>query len=75
MAQIIPYLKFNGFCEEAMTFYKECLDAELVLQKVEDSPIASQLPPEAGKRILHSLLTKGSMVLMASDMIFQGNLE
>jgi uncharacterized glyoxalase superfamily protein PhnB/uncharacterized protein YndB with AHSA1/START domain len=75
MAQIIPYLKFNGNCEEAMTFYKESLDAELELQKVENSPVASQMPPEAGKRILHSMLTKGSMVLMASDMIFQGNLE
>ena len=75
MAQIIPYLKFNGFCEEAMTFYKESLDAELELQKVENSPVASQMPPEAGKRILHSMLTKNSMVLMASDMIFAGNLE
>ena len=75
MTQIIPYLKFNGFCEEAMNFYKECLDAELVLQKVEDSPVASQMPPDAGKKVLHSLLTKGSAVLMASDMIFQGNLE
>lgn len=75
MAQIIPYLKFNGNCEEAMKFYKESLDAELELQRVEHSPIASQMPPEAGKKILHSVLTKENMVLMASDMIFQGNLQ
>jgi len=75
MAQIIPYLKFNGNCEEAMTIYKESLDAELVLTKVENSPIASQMPPEIGKKILHSMLTKGSLVLMASDMIFPGSLE
>lgn len=74
MGQIIPYLKFNGNCEGAMKYYQESLNAELIIQKVEDSPVASQMPPEAGKRVLHSMLTKGSMVLMASDMIFQGDL-
>jgi PhnB protein len=69
MAQILAYLTFNGNCREAMTFYKECLGGELSLQAVSDTPMASQMPPEAQNNIMHSSLTNGSMALMASDMM------
>lgn len=68
MTQINAYLNFNGNCREAMTFYKECLGGELKLQTVEESPVANQMPPEAGKTILHSTLVIGNSVLMGSDM-------
>ena len=75
--QINAYLNFNGRCREAMTFYQQCIGGELVLQKVSESPMAAQMPSEMGAQILHSTLTKGSILLMASDMmgssLLQGN--
>jgi PhnB protein len=69
MAQLNPYLNFNGNCKEAMTFYQACMGGELTMQKVSESPMAAQLPSQAGASILHSTLTNGSLVLMGSDMI------
>ena len=69
MTQIISYLNFNGNTREAMTFYKECLGGELVMQKIGESPMAAQMPGEMAARILHSSLTKEGLVLMASDMM------
>jgi PhnB protein len=68
--QVISYLNFNGKCREAMTFYQQCLGGELVLQKISESPMAAQMPSEAGANILHSTLVKNeNVVLMGSDMI------
>ncbi len=69
MTQINSYLTFNGNCREAMTFYKECLGGELVLQTIGESPMAEKMPPQMKKSILHSTLTKGNLLLMASDMV------
>ena len=69
MAQLNAYLHFNGNCREAMTFYKESLGGDLELMVVGDSPMGAQMPPDAQKKILHSSLRSGDMVLMASDMI------
>ena len=69
MAQLNPYLTFNGNCREAMMFYKECLGGELTLQTVGDSPMAASMPPEMKNRIMHSSLTKKGFQLFASDMM------
>lgn len=69
MTQINSYLTFNGNCREAMTFYKECLGGELALQKIGESPLGAQLPPQMKENILHSTLIKNGLVLMASDMV------
>lgn len=70
MTQLNPYLNFNGQCREALTFYKECLDGDLELQKVGESPMATRMPSEKGPLILHGALSKnGSVLLMGSDMI------
>lgn len=74
MTQINSYLTFNGNCREAMTFYKECLGGELVLQTVGESPMAEKMPPQMKKSILHSTLTKGNLVLMGSDMVEENGL-
>jgi len=68
MTTIYPYLFFTGNCREAMNFYKDCLGGNLTLQPVEDSPMAGQWPAEMQKGILHSMLEKGPLVLLASDM-------
>lgn len=69
MAQLNPYLNFNNNCREAMTFYKDCLGGELTLQTVEELPeMAALMPPEMKKSIMHSVLTSGDIVIMASDL-------
>lgn len=69
MAQINGYINFGGNCREAMTFYQECLGGELNLQTVAGSPIEAQCPPAIHQHILHSSLTNGPLLLMASDMM------
>jgi PhnB protein len=69
MAQINAYLTFDGNCREAMAFYKECLGGDLAIQTVGESAIASTMPPATQGLVMHSALTKGSLVLMASDMM------
>jgi PhnB protein len=68
MTQINAYLNFNGNCIDAMTFYKECLGAELDMQTVEGSPIEAQCPAAMKNQILHATLTKEGLLLMGSDM-------
>jgi PhnB protein len=65
MKEINAYLIFNGNCREAMTFYQNCLGADLQLVKFSDMP--GNVPAEAKDRIAHARLTKGVSVLMASD--------
>ncbi|MDB5006279.1 MAG: hypothetical protein JWP45_672 [Mucilaginibacter sp.] len=72
MTQINAYINFFGKCREAMTFYNECLGGDLVLQPVEGSPIEDQCPPAMKTHIMHSSLTKDSLLLMASDMTGPG---
>jgi PhnB protein len=69
MTHINAYLHFNGNCREAMTFYQECLGGELTMQTIGESPMAAQMSPEAKDSIMHATLTKGGLVLMASDMM------
>lgn len=70
MTQLNAYLHFNGQCREALTFYKECLGGELTLQKISESPMAAQMPSEAGANILHGALTRnGTLLVMGSDMM------
>lgn len=71
---INSYLTFSGNCREAMTFYQECLGGELHFQTIGESPMASQMPVDMTSYILHATLTKGDVVLMASDMVPEGGL-
>lgn len=65
MKSATPYLMFDGNAREAMTFYKECLGAELAIQTFKDAGQAG--PPGTEDRVMHARLTKGPVVLMASD--------
>jgi PhnB protein len=73
MTQINAYLRFNGNCRQAMTFYKECLGGELNMQTVGESPIANQSPREAHNNIMHSTLMKEGWTLLGSDMMNAGD--
>ncbi|MCG8700735.1 MAG: VOC family protein [Bacteroidales bacterium] len=60
-----PYLNFNGNCEEAMNFYKECLGGNLEFSTFDTAPM--EVPEDYKKKILHSTLKFGDAVFMASD--------
>ncbi len=71
MAQLNPYLHFDGTCKEAMTFYKECLGGELELKTVGESNMGDMpnMPKVDPSKIMYSTLKKDGWVLMASDMM------
>lgn len=75
MSAINVYLTFSGNCREAMNFYKDCLGGELNLQTVGESPLADKMPAQMKDCILHATLTKGDLVLMASDMVGEKGLQ
>lgn len=65
MLGINPYLTFNGNCAEAMNFYKEALDGEmLMMQRFGESPMKGMGDDNA---VLHCQLRIGDSVIMASD--------
>jgi PhnB protein len=67
MIHLSPYLFFTGNCREALTFYQNCLDGELSLQRFGDSPAAAHLPAETQDYIMHGTLASKDFLLMASD--------
>ncbi len=66
-----PYLFFGGNCEEALSFYKTALGAEIgMLMRYDESP--DPLPPDMlapgfEKKIMHADFTIGASRIMASD--------
>ncbi len=74
MKNIISYLTFNGNCKEAMHFYKECIGGELIFQTVGESPMAAQMPKKMKDCILHSTLSNGNVVIMATDITPQNGI-
>ena len=65
MRGINTYLNFDGNCREAMTFYKDCLGAEVLFMPFAAGPM--DVPEQAKNRIMHARLSKGAAILMASD--------
>jgi PhnB protein len=63
-----PYLDFNGRCEEALTFYRDALGAEIgAMMRFTDSPDPSSVTPGTENKILHANFSIGESMLMASD--------
>ena len=74
MKQINTYLMFDGNCREAMTFYNQCLGAELNMMTYGEMPGQEasgqcNIPEEAKGRIMHACVNKGPVMLMASDIM------
>jgi PhnB protein len=60
MPQPIAYLAFNGNCADAMRFYARALGGTLeVMLRTADSPMAAEVPPEFGDRIMGYPLKAG----------------
>jgi len=73
MAQVNPYLIFNGNCEEAFLFYQSVFGGEFpYIGKFKDMPPSDDpnCPPPSAQdadRIMHVSLPIGNTVLMGSD--------
>jgi PhnB protein len=64
--KLIPYVTFNGNCEEAINFYKDSIGGQIItIGRYEDSPM--DVKEENKKKILHSRIQIGDYLLMASD--------
>ena len=80
MAQLHPYLVFNGNCEEAFSFYKAIFGGEFsYIGKFKDMPAEEGSDPisaEAGEKIMHVSYSIGSSIIMGSDANpMQGNIS
>ena len=71
MAQVNPYITFNGNCEAAFNFYKSVFGGEFIdVNKFKDMPPAEgqTMSVEDGERIMHvSFPISKETVLMGSD--------
>lgn len=71
-----PYLFFEGRCEEALTFYRSALGAEVTaLMRFNESPepvSADMCPPGSEAKVMHASFRIGDTTLFASDGRAQG---
>jgi PhnB protein len=66
--QLEPYLFFHGRCEEALSFYKNCLGGEIVgLSRFAGSPMESQVDAGFRDKVMHASFVAGDVKFMASD--------
>ena len=66
--QINAYLSFDGQCEAAFQFYEQLLGGKNEgIFRYAGTPMANQVPPEWGEKIMHIRLTVGTSELMGAD--------
>ena len=71
-----PYLTFPGTCLEAFEFYAEVFGGGVSnVQRVAESPMAADFPPEAQGKVMHARVSIGNGLLMGSDNIMGGEAE
>ena len=66
---LIPYITFNGNCEEAVKFYQKVLGGESQIMHFGDAPPnpAFQVPEAAKNLVLHAELRKDGHIIRFSD--------
>lgn len=63
-----PYVNFNGRCEEALNFYREAVNAEVLsLMRMKEMPEPAMVTPGQEEKVLHASFRVGNDTLMASD--------
>ena len=62
-----PYLFFGGNCREAFTRYQEIFGGDLQIMTMADAPSEEPVAPEQADVVIHTSLTFGDNLLMASD--------
>jgi PhnB protein len=76
--QVLPYLSFEGRCEEAIAFYQKALGAEVIAKSLfKDMPKQEGCPggptPGTENKVMHAELRIGKSVVMMSDGRCQGS--
>ncbi|HEX3079670.1 MAG TPA: VOC family protein [Puia sp.] len=66
--EMMPYLSFQGTCEEALRFYSEILDGHIEIVTRYDNP-AMNVPEDFRNKILHARFSFGKYTLFASDVM------
>lgn len=67
--QMQPYVSFKGDCDEAFTFYEQCLGAQTgAIFRYGGSPHESLVPAGWSDKVMHGSITIGGQVLMGSDV-------
>jgi PhnB protein len=66
--ELMPYLSFQGNCEEALHFYKNILNGEIEIASRYDNP-AMNAAEVFKNKILHAVFRFGKHVLFASDVM------
>jgi PhnB protein len=80
--QVLPYLSFEGRCDEAIAFYQKALGAELIMKSLfkdmpkPEGPSSEGCPggptPGTENKVMHAELQIGKSVVMLSDGRCQG---
>lgn len=66
--EMMPYLSFQGNCEEALHFYSNILDGRIEIVSRYDNP-AMNVPEDFKNKILHARFSFGIYALFASDVM------
>lgn len=66
--KLIPYLYFQGDCEEALNRYKKILNGKLEIVNRYDNP-AMKAPEDYKNKILHARLSTEDIEIYASDVM------
>ena len=66
-----PYLSFEGRAEEAIEFYKKAVGAQVTMlmrfNETPEQPPPGMMPAGSERKIMHSSMTIGDTVVMATD--------
>ncbi|WP_232313237.1 VOC family protein [Enterovibrio coralii] len=66
MSKLQPHITFHGLCREALSFYKQAFDGEIVtLQTFNDSPVEFQ--QHILDRVMHAEFVSREVSFLASD--------
>ncbi|MFZ0453663.1 MAG: VOC family protein [Ignavibacteriaceae bacterium] len=65
--KLIPYLNFQGDCEEALNTYKEIFSGNIERIERYDNP-AMKVPEDYKNKILHAVFKAGDVEFFASDV-------
>lgn len=72
----IPYLSFNGDCEEAVRFYHAAIGGELQIMRYDDMPQDGGMPgasPAWAKKVLHASIGFGDGAYLYFSDAFEGS--
>lgn len=69
MKSVHPYLRFNGNCEEAFTFYSSVFNSEVTqIMRYNDLPGQYQMHGTEGNKVMHiSIMLANDTMLMGCD--------